>query len=71
MKQSVVIIFQDEEGKRSRMVFRQGGEMEDINMIVKDLDPSEAVKLLMLVGNLATLAVQNIATMKNDSRSVN
>lgn len=71
MRQSVTIIWQDEDGKRSRMIFRQNGELEDVNMIVKDMDPAEAVKLLMLIGSLSQQAIQNIATMKNDSRSVN
>lgn len=71
MKQTCTIIWSDEDGKRSRIVFRQGGEMEDVNMIVKEMDPAEAVKLLMLVKGLADQAVQQIATMANDSRSVN
>ena len=66
MRQKLIVIHQDETGKRGRVTFTQGAELEPMKFTANGLEPSEVVKLCMLMHSLADVCIQNLATAKNE-----
>ncbi len=69
MRQKLIVIHQDEHGKRGRVVFIQRGELEPMGFEAQNLDPQEVVKLCMLMHSLADVCIQNLATAKNEGKA--
>ena len=69
MSQSLLIIFKDEHGRKSRVHFSQTDQDAVTKMDVQDLAPDELVKLMMLLNQLSMQTIENMATAQNDAKS--
>ena len=61
-KQEVRIVYVDEHGFRSKVTFTQTEGDLVTAMQVSAMQPDELIKLMILVSELATQTIQNIAT---------